>query len=109
VWECKEEDICGGSLNTIWAGGALRDTEVEVRCGGVGGRQQQDHHGIGGAAHHIPQHKVEGCCGRGEEEFARGKHPGGVVLFKKTLRECSRKVKVKSESEMSADHLFVFE
>ena len=30
----KEEDICGGSLNTIWAGGALRDTEVEVRCGG---------------------------------------------------------------------------
>ena len=32
----KEEDIGGGSLNTIWAGGALRDTEVEVRCrGGV--------------------------------------------------------------------------
>ena len=30
----KEEDIGGGSLNTIWAGGALRDTEVEVRCGG---------------------------------------------------------------------------
>ena len=24
-------------------------------------------------------------CGRGEEEFARGKHPGGVVLFKKKL------------------------
>ena len=22
-------------------------------------------------------------CGRGEEEFARGKHPGGVILFKK--------------------------
>ena len=48
----KEEDICGGSLNTIWAGGALGDTEVEVQCGG------------------------------GEEEFARGKHPGGVVFFK---------------------------
>ena len=29
----KEEDICGGSLNTIWAGGALGDTEVEVQCG----------------------------------------------------------------------------
>ena len=49
MWECKEEDICGGSLNTIWAGGALRDTEVEVQCGyPVGGRQQQDHHGVGG-------------------------------------------------------------
>ena len=33
-------------------GGALGDTEVEVQCGG------------------------------GEEEFARGKHPGGVVFFK---------------------------
>ena len=33
----KEEDICGGSLNTIWAGGALRDTEVEVICGSAGG------------------------------------------------------------------------
>ena len=25
---------------------------------------------------------VEDFCGRGEEEFARGKQPGGVVLFK---------------------------
>ena len=80
MWECKEEDICGGSLNTIWAGGALRDTEVEVQCGyPVGGRQQQDHHGVGGgAAHHIPHHR--------EEEFAGGKHPGGVVLFKNSER-----------------------
>ena len=52
MWECKKEDICGGSLNTIWAGGALGDTEVEVQCGG------------------------------GKEEFARGKHPGGVFFFK---------------------------
>ena len=66
----KEEDICGGSLNTIWAGGALGDTEVEVQCGG------------------------------GEEEFARGKHPGGVFFFKNSEE---------SESEMSADHLFVYE
>ena len=69
----KEEDICGGSLNTIWAGGALGDTEVEVQCGG------------------------------GKEEFARGKHPGGV-FFLKTLR-----MFLESESEMSADHLFVYE
>ena len=61
-----------------------------------------------GTAHHIPQHQVEGCCGRGEEEFARGKHPGGVVLFKNSER-MFWKVKVESESEMSEDHLFVFE
>ena len=29
-------------------------------------------------------------CGRGEEEFARGKRPGGAVLLK-TLRGCSEK------------------
>ena len=79
------------------------------------GQQQQDHHG-GEAAHHIPQHQVGGpppilggidrrggargdggvedFCGRGEEEFARGKRPGGAVLLK-TLRGCSRKVKVR--------------
>ena len=28
---------------------------------------------------------VEDFCGRGEDEFARGKHPGGMVLFKKKL------------------------
>ena len=79
----------------------------------MGGRQQQDHHG-GGAAHHSPHHQVGGRQqqdhhGGGGQEFARGIHPGGVVLFKKTLRRCSEKVKVKSESEMSADLLFVFE
>ena len=73
----KEEDICGGSLNTIWAGGALGDTEVEVRCG------------------------------RGEEEFARGKHPGGVVFFKNSEDESESESE--SESEMSTDHLFVYE
>ena len=67
----KEEDIGGGSLNTIWAGGAPRDTEVEVRCG----------------------------------EFARGKHPGGVVFFKNSEDESESE----SESEMSTDHLFVYE
>ena len=24
-------------------------------------------------------------CGRGEEEFARGKHPRGVILFKNSV------------------------
>ena len=52
IWLVWSSDICGGSLNTIWAGGALRDMEVEVTCG---------------------------------------------------------KVKVKSKSEMSTDHLFVCE
>ena len=79
-----------------------------------------------GAAHHIPPHQVGGpppilggidrrggargdggvedFCGRGEEEFARGKRPGGAVLFKN-----SERMFWKSESEMSADLLFVFE
>ena len=57
----KEEDICGGSLNTIWAGGALRDTEVEVRFRGAGGwltttRSPPRR----GAAQHIPHHQVGG-------------------------------------------------
>ena len=42
-------------------------------------------------------------CGRGEEKFARGKHPGGVVFFKNSEDESE------SESEMSTDHLFVYE
>ena len=83
-----------------------------LRCGAaapVGGRLRQDHHGGEGAAHHIPHHQVGGpppifggidrrggargdggvedFCGRGEDEFARGKHPGGMVLFKKKLWE----------------------
>ena len=46
-------------------------------------------------------------CGRGEEEFARGKHPGGVVFFKNSEDESESESE--SESEMSTDHLFVYE
>ena len=42
---------------------------------------------------------VEDFCGRGEVEFARGKTPGGVVLFKNSERMFQES---KSESEMSA-------
>ena len=92
----------------------------------VGGRLQQDHHGVGGQliTFHITRLEapcpswvamtgeeepggdggVDDFCGRGEEEFARGKRPGGAVLFKNSERMFR-----KSESEMSADLLFVFE
>ena len=46
---------------------------------------------------------VEGPCGRGVQ-FARGKHPRGVVLFKNSQRMCRE-----SKSDSSEDHLFVFE
>ena len=42
---------------------------------------------------------VEDFCGRGEVEFARGKNPRGVVLFKNSERMVRES---KSESEMSA-------
>ena len=42
---------------------------------------------------------VEDFCGRGEVEFARGKNPRGVVLFKNSERMFRES---KSESEMSA-------
>ena len=38
-------------------------------------------------------------------EFARGKHPRGVVFFKNSEDESESE----SESEMSTDHLFVYE
>ena len=97
-----------------------------MRCGGAGGWSTTTRSPPRrGAAHHIPHHQVGGpswvamtgeeepggdggvedFCGRGEEEFVRGKPPGGAVLFKNSVR----KVKVESESEMSVDHLFVYE
>ena len=46
---------------------------------------------------------VEDHGGRGGW-FARRKHPGGVVLFKNSLSMCRE-----SKSDISEDHLFVFE
>ena len=94
----------------------------------MGGRQQQDHHGVGGgAAHHIPQHQVGGR--QQQDHHGVG---GQLIIFhntrwrdvveeeRKSLQEestpegwfflkNSERMFRKSESEMSADHLFVFE
>ena len=92
--------ICGGSLNTIWAGGALRDMEVEVTCGRAGGwssttRSPWSRRRGSSSYSTSPRGRV---CGR------EAPRRGGSFLKKN-----SERMFPKSESEMSADLFFVFE
>ena len=67
----------------------------------VGGRLQQDHHGGGGAAHHIPHHQVGGPLpilgGIDRRGGARG--DGGVEdLWKRRGGVCEREAPLRGGS-----------